>query len=316
MKIFSQVNTAIQGWHSVSNNQNEKLTNPTSNLVTVKNSPLELKTLTPSQSTSSTSFLAKFMGTKLPDASPLPAVNGKFSQLQSLYGSQLSEHYKALDGYLTIPDNVVLMDVHIRERKTAPTETEVTLGWSQASPAYSPLDSEKTLGGALVSEPFLNDLSRANYIIELPSVDGNQIKLDNNMSDGEKISHLYGIFGEENTKIISEIAHQGHMAEFAGIGLGLCKDQYIISQGDAVPEFIISKQEDGSCRITSLLTYDLKNIETGKTAHGLSLEMKRTNVLPPDPDNKTNLRSGAGEEKDGISFKIKYVKPDVSLSLS
>ncbi|MGL5566035.1 MAG: hypothetical protein ACRDC4_09945 [Plesiomonas sp.] len=145
-------------------------------------------------------------------------------------------------------------------------------------------------------------------MIELPGLERNLIKLDNNMSDEEKIAHLHGIFGEDNTKIISEIAHQGHMAEPTGIGLAMCKEGYILSQGNAARlSIIINKQEDGSCRITSSLTFDLKNIMTEEIVDGISLEMKRTSVLHTAPDNKANLQSGAGEEKDGMRFKINYV---------
>lgn len=244
---------------------------------------------------------------KLADTTPPPIANSKFSQINSLYGGTRSEPYKILDSYFTLSDNMDLKDVDILERKITSTDIEVSLGCRLMSPSYVPHDSEKCLDGMVVSESCFKDLSRADYMIELPGFERNLIKLDNNMPDEEKIAHLHGIFGEHNTKIISEIAHQGHMAEPAGIGLAICKEGYILSQGNAAPLFIISKQEDGSCRITSSLIFGLKNIMTEKIVDGISLEMKRTSVLHTAPDNKANLQSGAGEEKDGMRFKINYV---------
>ena len=243
------------------NNQNENSSKLSSNILAVINGLYEspshhcIRTARES-STLYASFIGKLVGAKSPDASPSHSMSGRFAQIHSLYGGQRGEHYKTLDRYLTVPDKISLMDVNIRERKI--TATEITLGWSQKSPAFSPLDSEKAQNGVHISEQFLQDLNRSNYIIELPGFDGNQIELNMNMSDREKIEHLHNIFGEGNTKVISEIAHQGHMAEFASTGLAMCNDEHILSQGDVAPQFIISKQEDGRCRITSSLIFDLK----------------------------------------------------------
>jgi hypothetical protein len=248
----------------------------------------------------------------LADNSLSYVINGKFSQIHSLFDGQKSELYEELDRYLIVPNEISLMNMSVRERKTTPRDTELTLEWSQTSPAYSPLDSEKAQNGKSVSEQFLQDLHRANYIIEPPDLEGNRIKANIKMTNEYKIGHLKSIFGEENTAVISEIAHQGHMAEFSVVGLAMCNNDHIIAQGDAIPQIIIKKQEDGNCRITSSLTFCIKNTVTGKIADGISLEMKRTSLLVRDPTNKTILRSGTKEEKDGMIFRIKYVKSDLS----
>lgn len=315
MRVESFFRTIFPEVYSAESSNNTKQSSLSSNILNVTNSLQEFGSSKSSQQGNS-------MGKKLPglfkenigklaSTTRSPDANGQFSQINSLYGGEIMDAYKTLSSYFTLPDKIALMDAGNREGKNTQTKPEISFGWREVSPSYTPCYSEKCQSGEDVSVPFTNDLGRADYIIELPSLERNLIKLDNNMKDDkEKTAHLHGIFGKGNTKIISEIAHQGHMAAPTSTGLAICKEGYILSQGNAAPQFIISKQEDGSCRITSSLTFHLKNIMTEKIVDGITLEMKRTSVLGTVPNNKTNLLSGAGEEKDGMSFKINYVNKE------
>ena len=218
------------------------------------------------------------------------------------------ELYEDLDNYLTVPP-IELSKMDLYERTFSSTSTGITISWVQTSPAFIPSENEKVPCGMQVSKQFIADINRGNYIIEFPGPGDNKIEIDNNMPIEEKINQiLIGAFGEHHIKQISEIANQAHMADFAAVAAAMKKDDYVVLAEDTPPQYIIKKQEDGSYAITSSKTFNVQNIFDGETVEGLTITMTRTNTLRPDVKDNTQLLSGTKEEKEGMKFRIQYVK--------
>jgi hypothetical protein len=215
--------------------------------------------------------------------------------------------YNELNEYLSLPDG--LKNINVKVNTILSTGVEVTISWCKDSPSYNPTSSEAILDSEQVTEQFKKDLCRSQYIIEFPGVEGNVIEIDRRLPEDTIINDiLIGVFGAGYLRQISEIAHQAHMAEFAIESLNMWKGEYIVVQGGGYPRFILSKQENGCCIITSLQEFKIRHQDSEKYVDGLILEFSRTNVLRPDPKDRTKLLSGTMEEKDGMIFSIKYVK--------
>ncbi|HBA9513451.1 TPA: hypothetical protein J1413_004796 [Escherichia coli] len=218
------------------------------------------------------------------------------------------ELYEDLDNYLAVPP-IELSKMDLCERALSSTSTGITISWVQTSPAFIPSEEEKVPCGMLVSKQFIADVNRGDYVIEFPGPGDNKIEMDKKMLIEEKINKiLIGAFGKHHIKQISEIANQAHMADFAAVAAFMSKDNYVVLADDTPPQFIIKKQEDGTYAITSSKIFNVKNIFDGETVEGLTITMTRTNTLRPSVKDSTQLLSGAKEEKDGMKFKIQYVK--------
>ena len=237
-----------------------------------------------------------------------------FVQFSSCYGSgQHTDLYRRLDSFLTVP--VELSSMNVREGKTAAGEIELTVSWNQTSPEYQPSASEKIQDKEQVTEQFKMDLNRSNYIIEF--LDDTRINLEREMPVQKQIDDIFvSVFGKEHLARISEVAHQGHVAECATVGISMMKGDNFIVQEDNYPQHIIKKQEDGSCRIISSITFNVNTLDPdggNKPIDNLTIEMTRTNVLLPEHNDKTKLLSGCQEEKEGMYINIRYAKCDKSV---
>lgn len=223
-------------------------------------------------------------------------------------GNLGGEGIEVIQSYFTLPK----MLHNVGEKLTIDSEgkVETTLSWNMESSAFLPTESEKKLTkDGLVTEQFDTDLNRADYFVELPGEAPRQ--LERSTSQKEKIDGiLIPTLGKKQLRTISEIAHQGHMADFISLGYLIVKnqdqDQYLLFADSEPPKFLIKKNEDKSCDVISTNTFQVRNSETLSAVQNLTVEMQRKNTLCYDAENKMLIHDSVGK-KDGILIKIKYI---------
>lgn len=229
-----------------------------------------------------------------------------FSGLYANAGENCEKIKKGIEGilnHLTIP--VGPNQVSLEARNSSEGRTEITLIWFEKSPAFQPLESERIIAeGEVVTVQFMADLNRSVYIVELPG--DVRIKLDCNELKSINIEGiLMGVFGKEHLRKISEIAHQGHMADFARLASLMEKNEYMIVSGSEYPKYLLKKEDSNDCKIISTKIFQVRSTENEKFVKYLTVEMQRKNTLLYDVKRRI-LTHNTKDEENGISIKIKY----------
>lgn len=175
--------------------------------------------------------------------------------------------FGALDRLLIVPEsfirseaNPVVVRGNIRDEPA--TEEgggggqNISVSWERKIPHFQPAhESELVEEGATVSEAFAKDLHRSFYTLSYAA-------------GGEPIPFLAtdvdAFFSPQNKKILSTVAHQGHLADISIELYGIRRvddDNTFSAKRGSKPEHLIVHEGD-SYRITSTQHFEMKNMDT------------------------------------------------------
>lgn len=178
-----------------------------------------------------------------------------------------NNEFAALDRLLHVPDsfiesenNPVIVRGNIQDEPASEgSETSsrsITVSWERKIPHFQPThESELVEEGAAVSEAFAKDLHRSVYTTSYAAL---------GMDIPFSAADVDQFFSPQNKKILSTVAHQGHLADIAIELYGVRRvddDNTFSAKRDSKPEHLIVHEGD-VYRITSRQQFEMKNMDT------------------------------------------------------
>lgn len=160
-----------------------------------------------------------------------------------------------------------------------------------------------------LSNQFNQDFNRANYYFHTTYRQKNSIRIKDSR-------YITAKFGVKNAQLISQVAHQGFLADPIFFLHKMNKNESYAIGNKIVPEhlndastedirtnFIIEETKDGNCIVTANSNFEYINIheEFGNVLPGLSISIKRRTFLTKSDKGTFQLKNN----KDDFKITIK-----------
>lgn len=170
-----------------------------------------------------------------------------------------------------------------------------------------------------LSDKFNKDFNRTNTHLHTPYRQENSVKI----KDARVLTAKFGL---KNAQLISQIAHQGFLADPTILLQKINKNEhYYIGEGDIQKSknnssiedmkttFSIKETKNGNCIITANKTFEYINTseDFGSALPGLSISIERKTYLTKDNENHLKLNNHKGifnfidDKKDDFKITIK-----------